>query len=52
MNSMQWEEHMTGENQAGIRSARGERSQRLLYLNPTPDGTPIVRLGSATEGRA
>ena len=31
---------------------RGERVQRLLYLNPVPDGTSIVRLGSATEGRA
>src|SRR5439155_25877360 len=31
---------------------RGERIQRLLYVNPAPDGTPIVRLSSATEGRA
>ncbi len=29
---------------------RGGRVQRLLYLNPAPDGTPIVRLGCATEG--
>jgi hypothetical protein len=24
---------------------RGERIQRLLYLNPAPDGTPILALG-------
>jgi len=29
---------------------RGERVQRLLYLNPAPDGTPILRLGGANEG--
>ena len=26
---------------------RGERLQRLLYLNPAPDGTPIIRTRSA-----
>ncbi len=31
---------------------RGQRLQRLLYLNPAPDGTPIVRLGGATKGAA
>jgi hypothetical protein len=31
---------------------RGERVQRLLYLNPAPDGTPIVHLGSATQAVA
>ena len=30
---------------------RGERVQRLLYLNPAPDGTPIVRLGGAVKGQ-
>ena len=28
---------------------RGERVQRLLYLNPASNGTPIVRLGNAME---
>ena len=28
---------------------RGERVQRLLYLNPAADGTAIVRLGAAAE---
>ena len=31
---------------------RGQRLQRLLYLNPAPDGTPIVRLGGSTKGAA
>ena len=30
---------------------RGERVQRLLYLNPAPDGTPILQLASAQEAR-
>ncbi|MBM4206280.1 MAG: hypothetical protein FJ194_19420 [Gammaproteobacteria bacterium] len=29
---------------------RGKRVQRLLYLNPFPDGTPIVRRGNPTGG--
>ena len=29
---------------------RGERVQRLLYLNPEPDGTPILRMRSAECG--
>jgi len=29
---------------------RGKRVQRLLYLNPFPDGTPIVRRGKPTGG--
>jgi hypothetical protein len=28
---------------------RGERVQRLLYLNPTPDGTPILHHPAGTE---
>ena len=29
---------------------RGDRCQRLLYINPAPDGTPILRQGVRLEG--
>ena len=29
---------------------RGERVQRLLYLNPAPDGAPIIRMRNVRDG--